>query len=243
MYHYLFTNDLRISKLNTSLVVAGKCFVMGTVPSATEDKSANNNMKTLGFYFNLTDDSVCAQKAADGKVKEVVINFIKKFQFPNMRTQESYDNCVRDKITLAPMRAIVGALDQMHKSYGSIAAHLSREEIKYFIFYNDAVAKTTTPDYAAVAKSILDYRKTKRYPSTVSVFEVEHEWKQEERQIREMVKILKWSGLVLEEEDQIFIPYANLSPSEKAEIIAIVNYKRFWKGDCIESYRRYMDIS
>ena len=62
MYHYLFTNDLRISTLDNSLQNAGHCFVTGTVPTATENKSANNNMKTLGFYFNLTEDSICAKQ-------------------------------------------------------------------------------------------------------------------------------------------------------------------------------------
>lgn len=48
-------------------------------------------MKTLGFYFNLTADSNCAKIAADGDVRTVVLNFIKKFQFPNLRTSESYE--------------------------------------------------------------------------------------------------------------------------------------------------------
>ena len=51
MYHYLFTNDLRISVLDESLKKAGHCFATNTVPSSTVDKSANNNMMTLGFYF------------------------------------------------------------------------------------------------------------------------------------------------------------------------------------------------
>lgn len=42
MYHYLFTNDLRISTLDNSLQNAGHCFVTGTVPTATENKSVNN---------------------------------------------------------------------------------------------------------------------------------------------------------------------------------------------------------
>jgi len=46
MYHYLFTNDLRISSLQSALTKAGTCFVTNTVPSAGEDKSENNNMKT-----------------------------------------------------------------------------------------------------------------------------------------------------------------------------------------------------
>ena len=49
MYHYLFTNDLRISKLDVSLQEAAKLILDDAVPSAYEEKSKNNNINTLGF--------------------------------------------------------------------------------------------------------------------------------------------------------------------------------------------------
>ena len=64
MYHYLFTNDLRISVLDESLKKAGQCFATNTVPPSSVDKSANNNMMTLGFYFTLNENSNCAKAAA-----------------------------------------------------------------------------------------------------------------------------------------------------------------------------------
>ena len=82
MYHYLLTNDLRISELDESLKKTGYCFSTNTVPSSSVDKSANNNMMTLGFYFNLNENSNCAKAAAAGNTRAVVLNFIKKFQFP-----------------------------------------------------------------------------------------------------------------------------------------------------------------
>ena len=66
MYHYLFTNDLRISVLDESLKKAGQCFTTDTVPPSSVDKSANNNMMTLGFYFTLNENSNCAKAAAAG---------------------------------------------------------------------------------------------------------------------------------------------------------------------------------
>ena len=45
MFHYAFTNDLRISTLDESLKKAAQCFINDTVPKSTEDKSANNNMR------------------------------------------------------------------------------------------------------------------------------------------------------------------------------------------------------
>ena len=183
MYHYLFTNDLRISLLDTSLQHAGQCFVTGTVPLPTVDKSANNNMKTLGFYFNLTADSVCTKEAAKGNIREVVYNFIKKFQFPNPRTTESQNNSTGDGITLAPMRVIIKLLYTMNLLYGESTAYLTRDEIKYFVFYNDAVAKTTRIDFIQLVTDINSYRSNNTYPVYISTNDADHEWNHEARQI------------------------------------------------------------
>lgn len=242
MYHYLFTNDLRISTLDNSLQNAGHCFVTGTVPTATENKSANNNMKTLGFYFNLTEDSICAKQAKEGNIRAVVFNFIKKFQFPNLRTVECLDNCINDGITLAPMRVIIKVLYTMNLFYGSATAYLTRDEIKYFIFYNDEVAKTRHIDFIRLINDIVQYRNNGQYPEYISTKDSEHEWKQEDRQIREMVKVLKWSGCVVESEEKITITNEGLSQENKAAIYDIINYSGFWNGNTLESYRQYMDM-
>ncbi len=242
MYHYLFTNDLRISTLDNSLQNAGHCFVTGTVPTATENKSANNNMKTLGFYFNLTEDSICAKQAKEGNIRAVVFNFIKKFQFPNLRTEECLDNCINDGITLAPMRVIIKVLYTMNLFYGSATAYLTRDEIKYFIFYNDEVAKTRHIDFIRLINDIVQYRNNGQYPEYISTKDSEHEWKQEDRQIREMVKVLKWSGCVVESEEKITITNEGLSQENKAAIYDIINYSGFWNGNTLESYRQYMDM-
>ena len=49
MYHYKFTNDLRISTLEASIIDAAKKVVTDTVPTASEDKSANNSRARLGM--------------------------------------------------------------------------------------------------------------------------------------------------------------------------------------------------
>lgn len=242
MYHYLFTNDLRISTLGESLKHAAVCFRDGTVPSHKEDKSANNNMKTLGFYFNLTEDSVCTAEAANGNVRGVVLNFIKKFQFPNIRTTESYNDCKSDGIILAPMRMIVKLLYSLYIEYGEESAKLSRQEIKNFIFYNEEVAKKRNPNIANVILQILKYRETKMLPTNISTNEKEHVWKQEDRQIREMLKILDWSGCAVNDGEFIYIKNENLNRDNKADIFDIICYQNYWDGDTEESYRHYMDM-
>ncbi len=242
MYHYLFTNDLRISVLDESLKKAAECFLTNTVPSASEDKSANNNMKTLGFYFNLYEDSGCAKEAANGNIRAVVLNFIKKFQFPNLRTREAYEASVADGITLAPMRTIIKVLYCMNLLQSADSAFLTKEEISKFIFYNSDVAKTKHPNLGNLINNILEYRKNGIIPPTVEVNAGEESWKHGERQLREMIKVLVWSGCVTERDNRLYIDSDGLTRDNKADIYDIVNCNSFWNGGNLESYRNYMDM-
>lgn len=243
MYHYLFTNDIRISVLDTALKEAARRFITETVPSASENKSANNNMKTLGFYFNLTADSNCAKIAADGDVRTVVLNFIKKFQFPNLRTSESYEESKNDGIIIAPMRTIVKVLFIMNSLSEGFGAYLTREEIRLFIMYNDKIAKQKNHDYIQLIADIKNYRKTGSIPEYISDDTEQNFWKQEERQIRELTKILTWSGCVTEiEEGKLVLANEELSVQNKAAIFDIITFNDYWNGTTLKEYQQYMDI-
>ena len=233
---------MRISVLDESLKKAGHCFATDTVPTSAEDKSANNNMMTLGFYFNLTKDSNCAKVAASGNVRSVVLNFIKKFQFPNMRTTAAFQDAKNDGIMLAPMREIIKILYTMNLLYGSVVAYLTKEEILYFLFYNENIAKRKRTNLSELINDIFEYRKTGVLPDSIDASEGGHEWKHEDRQIREMVKVLLWSGCIAEKDGKYVIDNEGLSRSNKADIFDIINYDQFWNGSTIESYREYMDI-
>lgn len=252
MFHYLFTNDLRIKNLRRVLIEAARCFRDDCVPSANEDKNANNNMSTLGFYFNLTNNSNCAVEAANGNVRKVVLNFIKKFQFPNPRTKESLNNCIEDGISLAPMRVVLKALYIMSMAH-SESAYLTRYEIMNFIFFNEKVAKIPNPSVIELVNDILIYRKSGEegvIPDDETLINEQKYWKQCDRQIREMVKVLCWSGCVKEENDKsIRLADENLTKENKAEIFDIVNYNGFWEplveasyDDNRRSYEEYMDV-
>lgn len=243
MYHYLFTNDIRISVLDTALKEAARRFITETVPSASENKSANNNMKTLGFYFNLTADSNCAKIAADGDVRTVVLNFIKKFQFPNPRTPESYEASKNDGIIIAPMRTIVKVLFIMNSLSEGLEAYLTREEIRLFIMYNDKIAKQKNHDYIQLIADIKNYRKNGSIPEYISDDAEHNFWKQEERQIRELTKILTWSGCVTEiEEGKLVLANEELSVQNKAAIFDIITFNDYWNGITLKEYQQYMDI-
>lgn len=240
MLRYLFTNDLRISNLDASIQTAARLVNAGKVPSATEDKSANNNINTLAFYFNLrkgTGSSIAAEK---GYIRQVVLNFIKKFQFPNPRTKEAYNNSLEDGIVFAPMRTIVKILYIAFINDGKLA-HLTRDEISEFLFFNTEIATKRQPDLLSLYVQIKEFRRTGIKPTTI-VPEQEREWKQSDRQLREMCKVLKWAGCVKETDDgKFYIDHDSLSEKERAELFSILTYNEYWNPR-IEDYERYMDF-
>lgn len=252
MFHYLFTNDLRISNLESFLCEAGKCFVNDCIPSATVDKNANNNMNTLGFYFNLTKESNCAKACVQGDIRKVVLNFIKKFQFPNPRTTESLNQAIDDGITLAPMRVILQVLYLLNM-VDSKNAYLTKEEIAEYIFFDERIAKQIQPDLIGLVKEIVEGRLSGEKKEFLSDAELEKKgcyWKQCKRQVREMVKVLCWSGCVMEnDEGAIAIHHEYLTRDNEADLFEILTYKGRWIPDRQKnanenkaSYQKYMDI-
>lgn len=248
MYHYLFTNDLRISKLDVSLQEAAKLILDDAVPSADAEKSKNNNINTLGFYFNLNNKGLCAKLAREGKIRPVVLNFIKKFQFPNFRKEESYKETVQDGIVIAPLRVILKTLFLMNLLYESKDCYLTLGEIKNFIFFNN-IAKTQKSGnilnlYDLIGQIFL-FRQNNKFPQNIETNPNNIVWNLMDRQIREMIKVLIWSGCVSENKSNssIFIKNDGLSDNEKATIYDIINYNEYWQGSSKESYQEYMEIS
>lgn len=249
MYHYLFTNDLRISKLDVSLQEAAKLILDDAVPSADAEKSKNNNINTLGFYFNLNNKGLCAKLAREGKIRPVVLNFIKKFQFPNFRKEESYKETVQDGIVIAPLRVILKTLFLMNLLYESKNCYLTLGEIKNFIFFNNNIAKTQKSgnilNLYDLIRQIFLFRQNNKFPQNIETNPNNIVWNLMDRQIREMIKVLIWSGCVSENKSNssIFIKNDGLSDNEKATIYDIINYNEYWQGSSKESYREYMEIS
>lgn len=253
MFHYLFTNDLRISNLENTLIEAGRLIKEDIVPSGADAKSVNNNVGTVGFYFGLTKSSNCTIECVRGNVRKVVLNFIKKFQFPNPRTPESLQNAIDDGIRLQPMRIILSLLHLMRLICPE-QAYLTNKEIADFVFFNENVAKSAQPDLVALVHDIINARGTdgdQNIPDDEALEKMGIYWNQCRRQVREMVKILCWSGCVIENGDgSISIHYDSLSRDNEADIFEVLTYNDFWDpipdanlDQNKESYQEYMDIA
>ncbi|AWZ30151.1 TPA: AAA family ATPase [Streptococcus agalactiae] len=247
MFHYLYTNDMRVSNLEEKATSFAKMFLTDSVPSASEDKSTNNNANTIGFYLNLINKGNSAKLAAKGDVRSVVLNFIKTFQFPNPRTKESFENAVSDGIKLAPMREIIKILF-IYYQMNSGEVYLTKDEIVNFIFYNENIALQIDADRIQLIKQIEEYRTTKNLPSNIAP-PSERIWKHQDRQINELLSVIEWSKFIEVKSDKVFFIVPTKDDSKyKSELLDIIMFDEFWDfndqdniSDLKSSYFEYCD--
>ena len=187
-YHYLFTNDLRVSELEKKIKEFSKLILENNVPSANENKSLNNSINTIGFYFNLKNKGNIAKLAANGEVKLVILNFIKKFQYPNPRTKDSLKNSIKDEIQIAPLREILKILFIANLMYTE-NQYLTEDEISDFIFYNSKIAKNRRNiNRIEVFEEIINYRETGLKPDNIATQDERELKENEKRNLRELIK-------------------------------------------------------
>lgn len=247
MFHYLYTNDMRVSNLEEKATSFAKMFLTDSVPSASEDKSTNNNANTIGFYLNLINKGNSAKLAAKGDVRSVVLNFIKTFQFPNPRTKESFENAVSDGIKLDPMREIIKILF-IYYQMNSGEVYLTKDEIVNFIFYNENIALQIDADRIQLIKQIEEYRTTKNLPSNIAP-PSERIWKHQDRQINELLSVIEWSKFIEVKSDKVFFIVPTKDDSKyKSELLDIIMFDEFWDfndqdniSDLKSSYFEYCD--
>lgn len=222
MFHYLFTNDIRISTLKEKISEAARMIQNDTVPTASENKSLNNNINTLKFYFGLEKDNNNTKAILNNRFEEVIFNFMSKFQFPNPRTKDSYIKAVEDKILLHPYRIIVKLLFVGKMSNNDF--RLSEDEIFYFVFLNSKVAKSDNINYIELYNDVMEYKKSGELPDYIANDADAWEWKHKDRQLGELLGILNWSGWVTFENGEVSLQETDLSYRQKSFIFDMLNH-------------------
>ena len=227
--HYLFTNDMRDSVLDSKAQEFACMFLNNTVPSANDNKSLNNSANTIGFYLNLINKGNVALVAANGDIRSVVLNFIKTFQYPNPRTKDSFIATVRDGIQLAPMREIIKILFLYNQIFPD-KAYLTIDEIRHFVFFNEKIAFCKTPNRVEVINDIEAYRATNELPSCI-VPEDERDWNYESRQLSCFLGIMAWSGFIDIDKDgvvKLVIPGQD-DLQYKAALLEVIMFNEYWE--------------
>ena len=227
--HYLFTNDMRDSVLDSKAQEFACMFLNNTVPSANDNKSLNNSANTIGFYLNLINKGNVALVAANGDIRSVVLNFIKTFQYPNPRTKDSFIATVRDGIQLAPMREIIKILFLYNQIFPD-KAYLTIDEIRHFVFFNEKIAFCKTPNRVEVINDIETYRASNELPSCI-VPEDERDWNYESRQLSCFLGIMAWSGFIDIDKDglvKLVIPRQD-DLQYKAALLEVIMFNEYWE--------------
>ena len=227
--HYLFTNDMRDSVLDSKAQEFACMFLNNTVPSANDNKSLNNSANTIGFYLNLINKGNVALVAANGDIRSVVLNFIKTFQYPNPRTKDSFITTVRDGIQLAPMREIIKILFLYNQIFPD-KAYLTIDEIRHFVFFNEKIAFCKTLNRVEVINDIETYRASNELPSCI-VPEDERDWNYESRQLSCFLGIMAWSGFIDIDKDglvKLVIPRQD-DLQYKAALLEVIMFNEYWE--------------
>lgn len=245
MPRYLFSNDQRISVLADRIQWVADYVLSGKKLKDIPDKSDNNNAATLEFYYNLYPNTENTQVAITSP-KEVIRNFVLKFQYPNPRTQESLCDTMSEKVYLAPYRMTISLLLALEKVNNTGSSYLTLEEVLYYIFADSRVCKNPSVNCMKIAELICKNRKENKNLSDFIKSNII--WKQYDRQIREMMMVLCKCSESFHLSKGV-LEYSHV-PEEDDFIDKIVKYNFFWvpsnkeKFDLsIKEYISYMNMA
>ena len=180
MPKYLFTSDQRISQLLPLIKKVATLIDGGGSVSSIADKSENNNAATLKFYYNLQEGTEICNLAASNPIL-AVRNFVLKFQFPNVRTPESFRDSLSEHALFAPFRTVVKTLYKMAEKSSDGSSSIGFDEILYYMFCNDKVYCNPSVDYDLLVTDILNGRNARIDLATLISGKLQ--WKQYGRQI------------------------------------------------------------
>ena len=223
MPKYLFSNDQRISELTSRVQWVAKYISEGNNLKDIPGKSDNNNAATLEYYYNLYPNTENT-KVAITSPKDVIRNFVLKFQFPNTRTIDSFHNNIEEKVFLAPFRMVAKILVELSKALNVKTSYMKLNEVLYYVFSDEHVCKNPTVNCTRLANKILTDRSLAIDHSS-DIFAL-LEWKQCERQIREMMMVFNNCCESIKVSNGTVI--YNYSESDEDFINKLINYHYFW---------------
>ena len=227
MPKYLFTSDLRISMLEERIKKVASLIERGGRIADIRDKSDNNNATTLAFYFNLYKQTETTKIAAANPIL-AIRNYVLKFQFPNTRTRDSYNDSLNEETLLAPYRVVVHVLCRMADQKANEVVYLSLNEILYFIFCNKAVYVNPNYDVDKLIENI--YKSRKNNIDLNILIRQNITWNQYGRQVREMMTVLTiaYSCFKIRKEQLSFSKNSQDYLTDKKEIEQLLQYHYYW---------------
>ena len=252
MLHYLFTNDLRREQWPQKVVDAANRIHSNNVPNQHEDKSGNNNIRTLESYLCIQKGSVANAACRNGAVDSVILNFINRFQFPNARTNISFRSTIKDRMCIAPLRNTVQLLYAL-SLIDSAQAYLTYDELVYYLICDVKVATTQKKNFNALATKVIEGRAKgvaiPHKPTTKKLRAMGVEWKQCPRQIKELFSLLYFVPFVYSTSEGFVLKVPSKMDTNAAKrFFIILNNSTMWDypktrawASIQKSYQDYMN--
>lgn len=251
MLHYLFTNDLRRNQWPEILEDSAKLIRDEAVPDQHEDKSKNNYINTQQSYLCIHKGTKANELCCKGDVNAVILNFINRFQFPNARTESSFNSAVADHMAVAPLRCVVQLLFVLGMVDAG-QAYMDCPEFAKYIICNSDVA-TGNLDLISLAQQIVSDRLSgvviPPVPDTSTLSSMGIEWKHCPRQIGEVFYLLQFVPFIKLNGTRLELVMPSTIDANLAKMFfCIVNNHELWEPpntsnwpDIQKSYLQYMD--
>lgn len=247
MNFYHFTNDFRFKELLINIKAVATHIETNewTHPTQTLKQAKNGWYPVYRFYFGLFNGSNNCKLVLDGKANLVIGEFIKKFQFPNPKSDKCggyFKKEFESGKFIAPLRTLLQLLFYMY-NYKERSS-LTKDEFKKYILANDVL----TDDKNLSVESL--YSQIERGSILEDTYEtnVDVSGGDANRFVTQLLGIFDLVNYVKVDGENISININELSDEDRLIFFDIISYKDFWEPVSAdksenESYKIYIQAN
>lgn len=208
--------------------------------SGQVDTNVPNQYKSK-FIFK--PNSNAGRLVLNGKIIPVVINHMKKFQYPDFSNPQTKKKCLAANAFVAPYRLIFQILTYMTKVIEN-EAYLTYDEVFQYVYLLSLKEDLSHPNIASIVNRIIKGREQKVFYNAHKEL-YENFWNQPWRQYHEeIVEIMVISGLISRDEDYTIQLNNELTTNQQKFLTEIVLYNDFIMSEVTEEqYVDYFDLT
>lgn len=208
--------------------------------SGQVDTNVPNQYKSK-FIFK--PNSNAGRLVLNGKIIPVVINHMKKFQYPDFSNPQTKKKCLAANAFVAPYRLIFQILTYMTKVIEN-EAYLTYDEVFQYVYLLSLKEDLSHPNIASIVNRIIKGREQKVFYNAHKEL-YENFWNQPWRQYHEeIVEIMVISGLISRDEDYTIQLNNELTTNQQKFLTEIVLYNDFIMSEVTEEqYADYFDLT
>lgn len=247
MNFYHFTNDFRFKELLINIkAVATHIETNEWIhPTQTLKQAKNGWYPVYRFYFGLFSGSNNCKLVLDGKINIVISEFIKKFQFPNPKSDKSGGYFKKEFDSgkfIAPLRTLLQLLFYMDNYKGRNS--LTKEEFKNYILANDSLSDCKNFPIEILYSQI----ENQELPNGTYETNVDVSGGDASRFVTQLLGIFDLVNYVKVDGENISININDLSDEDRLIFFHIISYKDFWEPTSAdklenESYKNYIQAN